>query len=110
MDARGYNLRVVSTRLSWRLVRGKAWPVLVWAETSVDEVAMAWKMIICAVCDECGHAWLTEGNPYRCAKCKSSLWNRKVVMPAPDSMSMSAVQPTSGGAASPQTRKRRDIW
>jgi tRNA(Ile2) C34 agmatinyltransferase TiaS len=71
---------------------------------------MAWKMILCAVCDECGHAWLTDGNPYRCAKCKSSLWNRKVVMPNDSMEHKSLGNAVPGVAASGQTRKRRDIW
>ena len=29
----------------------------------------AWK------CERCGHVWLSEEEPKRCAKCKTPLWN-----------------------------------
>ena len=37
---------------------------------------MAWVMRKTAVCDVCGHEWLPEGYPRRCAKCKSGKWNQ----------------------------------
>lgn len=32
-------------------------------------------LIQIAICDECGHKWLTEVTPKQCAKCKSRKWN-----------------------------------
>jgi hypothetical protein len=26
-------------------------------------------------CDLCGHRWISEAKPVRCAKCKSRIWN-----------------------------------
>jgi hypothetical protein len=27
------------------------------------------------VCDICGHRWISEAKPVRCAKCKTRVWN-----------------------------------
>jgi len=36
---------------------------------------MSWEQRRVAVCDGCGHVWLPDGYPRRCAKCKSTKWN-----------------------------------
>ena len=38
-------------------------------------MAIIWQKV--CKCDRCGHRWIGEAVPYRCAKCKTTKWNEK---------------------------------